>query len=191
MKYLRDQEAMWFVNRGTGVIVLVLLTLAVAMGVAATVRTTSIRWPRFVTQTLHRNIALLAVTLLAAHVGSAVIDEYVNIRWFDAFIPFIGQYQGLWLALGTVALDLAVLAAATSLVRYRFGLRSWRTIHLTTYLAWVSGVVHGFGIGTDHLASWSVCITAACVGIVAGAVAVRLATRNQQQPQERQLEYSS
>jgi sulfoxide reductase heme-binding subunit YedZ len=190
MKYLHDEQAMWFLNRGTGVILLVLLTLAVALGVASTVRTTSPRWPRFVTQALHRNIALLAVALLAVHVTSSVIDEYVNIRWFDAFIPFIGQYEGLWLALGTVALDLVVLAAATSLVRHRFGLRSWRVIHLTTYLAWVSGTVHGFGIGTDHLTTWSVCVTAGCVGIVAGSVAVRLATRTQQ-PQERRLEYSS
>jgi predicted ferric reductase len=188
MSVLHDGRLLWFLNRGTGVILLVLMTISVALGVASTVRTTSPRWwPRFVTQALHRNLSLLAVALLVAHVSAAVIDDYVDIRWYDAFVPFGSGYRPLWLGLGALALDLTAITVATSLARHRFGLRRWRAIHLTTYLAWGLGLVHGFGIGTDHRTVWSVAVTAACVGVVAGAMAVRLSTRTH----ERQLEYSA
>lgn len=187
MTAFHDDRLLWFLNRGTGVILLVLMTLSVALGVASTVRTTSTRWPRFVTQALHRNLSLLTVALLVAHVAAAVIDDFVDIRWYDAVVPFGANYDPFWLALGTLSLDLTVVVVATSLLRHRFGLRSWRAIHLSTYAGWALGLVHGFGIGTDHRTVWSVAVTAGCVGLVAGAAAVRLSTRG---AYEQRLEYS-
>ncbi|MBT0772616.1 ferric reductase-like transmembrane domain-containing protein [Kineosporia sp. J2-2] len=172
----QDDRLLWFLNRGTGVILLVLMTASVALGVLSTVRASSVFWPRFVTQGLHRNISLLCVALLIAHAALAVIDEFVNIRWFDMVVPFVGEYQPLWLGLGTLATDFVILTVITGLSRTRFGSRSWRTIHLTSYLGWLAGLVHGFGIGTDSREVWSMGVTVACVGVVAGAVAVRLGT---------------
>lgn len=175
MSVLSDDRLLWFLNRSTGVVMLVLMTASVVLGVLATVRTTSHWWPRFVTQALHRNIALLSLALLAAHVATAVIDSYVDIVWVDAFVPFGIGYRPFWGSLGTISLDLTVFAALTSVARHRFGLRRWRIVHLTTYLAWLLGLVHGLGMGTDQRTSWSVVLTAVCVGLVAGAGAVRLA----------------
>jgi predicted ferric reductase len=172
---LNDDRLLWFVNRGTGVVLLVLMTLSLTLGVLSTVRASSAWWPRFVTQALHRNVALLSVALLTAHAGAAIIDGFVDIQVIDAFIPFGAGYQMFWSALGTIALDLTVLAVVTSLARHRFGLRRWRAIHLTTYLAWPIALVHGIGIGTDQRTTWSIVLTAGCVGVVTGAVAIRLA----------------
>ncbi|GAB3241980.1 ferric reductase-like transmembrane domain-containing protein [Kineosporia babensis] len=180
----QDERLLWFLNRGTGVILLVLMTVSVGLGVLSTVRASSVFWPRFVTQQLHRNVSLLSVALLIAHAALAVVDEYVNIRWWDAFVPFLGEYQPLWLGLGTVATDLVIITVLTGLSRTRFRSRTWRTIHLTSYLGWGAGLVHGFGIGTDSREPWSVAISIVCVGVVAGAIAVRLSTLGQ----ERQLE---
>ena len=58
------------------------------------------------TQALHRHLALLAVVLLGVHVVSAVVDEYVDIRWWQAFVPFGATYEPFWLGLGAVAVDL-------------------------------------------------------------------------------------
>ena len=62
--------------------------------------------PRFVSQALHRNIALLSVLMLVAHVTTAVVDEYVDIRWWHALVPVGATYEPLWLGLGTLSLDL-------------------------------------------------------------------------------------
>jgi predicted ferric reductase len=171
---LSDDRLLWFVNRGTGVVVLVLLTFSLTLGVLATVRASSHWWPRFVTQALHRNIALLALALLIAHAGSAIVDGFVDIQVIDAVIPFGAGYETLWSALGTIALDLVVLAIVTSLARHRFGLRRWRAVHLTTYLAWPLGLAHGLGIGTDQRTGWSIGVTAACVGLVVVSLLIRL-----------------
>jgi sulfoxide reductase heme-binding subunit YedZ len=174
VKILQDERLLWFVNRGTGVVLLGLLTASVTLGVLATVRTTSNRWPRFVTQALHRNISLLALAMLVAHAGLAIIDDYVDIKLIDAFVPFGMGYRPFWGSLGTLASDLLLLAAATSLARHRFSHRTWRAIHQSSYLAWVLGLIHGLGIGSDQRETWSVVLTATCVGVVAGAGALRL-----------------
>ena len=109
-----------------------------------------------------------------AHAGSAVIDSYVDIRWYDAFLPFAGHYRGLWLGLGALAFDAFIVSAVTALLRTRLGLRRWRAVHVSAYAGWVLGVVHGLEIGTDPREPWSVIVTVASVGVVAGAVMVRL-----------------
>ena len=50
---------LWYLNRGTGVVLLVLFTATVVLGVLATGRSTTPLWPRFVTQGLHRSLAAL------------------------------------------------------------------------------------------------------------------------------------
>ncbi|MGB7817692.1 MAG: ferric reductase-like transmembrane domain-containing protein [Ornithinibacter sp.] len=165
---------LWYLNRGTGVVLLVVFTLTVVLGVLATGRTATPLWPRFVTQGLHRTLAALSVLLLTAHALSAVVDEYVDIRWWQALVPVGGTYQPLWLGLGTLALDLTLVVVATSLARSRMPHRAWFLVHLTTYAAWVAGVVHGIGIGTDASRGWMVLTTAGCVAAVVVASLARV-----------------
>ncbi|HSO65938.1 MAG TPA: ferric reductase-like transmembrane domain-containing protein [Ornithinibacter sp.] len=165
---------LWYVNRGTGVVLLVVFSLAVVLGVLATGRGVSPLWPRFVTQGLHRTLAGLSVLLLTAHAASAVVDEYVDIRWWQAFSPVGATYEPLWLGLGTLALDLTLVVVATSLARARLPHRTWFLVHLTTYAAWAAGVAHGIGIGTDAGRGWLAATTAGCVAAVALAVLARL-----------------
>lgn len=164
---------LWYANRGTGVVLLVVFTLTVLLGVLATDRSMSPWWPRFVTQGLHRALAALSVLLLLAHAVSAVVDEYVDIRWWQAVVPFGADYEPVWMASGAVALDLTAVVVATSLARARLPHRAWFAVHLTTYLAWAAGVTHGVGIGTDAATPWLAAVTAACVGGVAFAGTVR------------------
>jgi methionine sulfoxide reductase heme-binding subunit len=167
---------LWYANRATGIVLVGLLTVATGIGVASTARAGSARWPRFATQALHRNVSLLAMCMLVAHVAFAVVDTYVDIRWFDAFVPFVGRYQQWWLGVGTVCFDVIVVIVLTSLVRDRLNHRRWRLIHLASYLAWAIGVVHGIGIGTDSYTVWGLSVTAVSVGVVAAFCVVRLGT---------------
>lgn len=168
----------WYMNRGTGFVILALFTLTTVLGILATGgRAGRGRVPRFLTQSVHRDLALLSVTMLGVHVATAVVDSYVDIRWWQALVPFVGStYQPLWLGLGTLSLDLFVVVALTSLLRTRMRHRSWRAVHLLAYAGWVAALVHGMGIGTDAAAgtTWSTVLFMASVGAVAGAVALRL-----------------
>ena len=173
---LTDGRLLWFLNRGSGLVLLVLLTLGTASGVLSTARTASRRWPRFVTQRTHRNVALVALVLLVVHPATAAIDDFVDIRWFDAFLPGGSAYRPLWTGLGALALDVVVVVVATSLLRHRLRLRTWRAVHVTAYAAWVLAVAHGLGMGTDVREPWFLSITLASVGAVVVAAVLRTST---------------
>ena len=162
---------LWYANRGTGVVLLVLLTVTTLLGVLATRGAAGGRVPRFLTQAVHRSLSLACAALLLAHVTTAVVDEYVDIRWWQAVVPVGATYRPLWLGLGTVAFDLVLVVVATSLLRARLPHRAWRTLHVSAYACWVLSVVHGLGIGTDASSPWArttglVCVVA--VGLAAG-----------------------
>src|SRR5262249_29484455 len=61
-------SAYWYLTRSTGAVALVLLTAAVALGVADVRRLSTPHWPRFVLDSLHRNVSLLAMVFLALHI---------------------------------------------------------------------------------------------------------------------------
>jgi len=174
---MMDGPFLWYLNRGTGFVILGLFTMTTALGVLATGGRAGRGVPRFVTQAVHRNLALLSVAMLAAHVATAVLDSYVDIRWWQALVPYVGStYLPLWLGLGTLALDLVLVVTVTSLVRTRMRHRSWRVVHVLAYAGWVAAVGHTLGIGTDIRAgaSWAQLTVAGCVGVVAAAAALRL-----------------
>jgi sulfoxide reductase heme-binding subunit YedZ len=166
---------LWYLNRSTGLVVLALLTITTLLGVLSTGQGRRLL-PRFVGQALHRNLALWSVVLLVLHVTTAVVDSYVDIRWWQAVVPWAGaSYLPLWLGLGTLSLDLIVLVCVTSLVRARMRHRTWRLVHLMAYGAWGIAVGHGLGIGTDlRQAGWERSAVYAAVALVAGVALIRL-----------------
>ena len=165
---------LWFLNRGTGVVALVLLTAATVLGVLALGGRPGSRVPRFVVQAVHRNVALLAVVTVVVHVFTAVVDEIVDIRWWHALVPFTGDYERLWLGLGAVAVDLLLVVTISSLLRHRLRHRTWHSLHQATYLLWLSSVLHGAGMGTD-LGGRLWLLTVGCAAAVTAALTWRLA----------------
>jgi sulfoxide reductase heme-binding subunit YedZ len=168
-----NDPILWFANRGTGFVLLVLLTLATMLGVLSTARVSTRLWPRMLSQGLHRNVSMLAVTFLAAHVTTAVLDTFVDIRWWHAFVPFAGTYKPLWLGLGSLALDLLVAVTATSLLRHRMSHRPWRAVHVISYAAWGLGLVHGMNMGTDAVTAWGSALNDGAIAAVFVAVLAR------------------
>ena len=169
-----DGPLLWYVNRSTGLVLLLLLTATVLLGEWSTRSAAGHRLPGFAVQALHRNVGLLSLAMLTLHIGSAVLDEYVDIRWWQAFAPWQLHYQPLWLALGVVAFDLMLAVVITSLVRARLGHRAWRAVHLSSYAIWGVSVAHGLGIGTDTGETWARWGYVGCAGVVAASVAMRL-----------------
>jgi DMSO/TMAO reductase YedYZ heme-binding membrane subunit len=165
---------LWYVSRATGLVTLLLLTASVLLGLLTAGRFSSDRWPRFLTQGLHRNVSLLVLVFLALHVGSVVADSYTSISLTAAFIPFASPYKTFWLSLGAVALDLLLALVVTSLVRDRLGYRVWRRLHWLAYACWPVAVAHGLGIGTDRSVTWVIALTVGCVGSVCAAAGWRV-----------------
>jgi predicted ferric reductase len=173
-----DIPTLWFLNRSSGFVILALFTFTTFLGVMSSGSRAGKRLPSFVTQAVHRNVALLSVVLLGVHIYTAVAHDFIDVRWWQAIVPWYGAtFMPLWLGFGTFAVDLIVIVTLTSLVRERLPHRGWLLVHLTSYVAWVASLVHTLGIGTDVKSAqpWAYGIVAASIGVVVLAAVIRLA----------------
>jgi len=153
---------------------MILLSGVVVLGVLSSMRFQSAGWPRFLTPALHRNLALMTLVFLALHIVTAVVDPFTHLGWLAAIVPFSSYYRTLWLGLGTIAFELLVAIAVTSLLRDVIGQAAWRTIHWLAYASWPVAVIHGFGTGTDAPSAWFVVLSIVCVVSVTIAIVYRL-----------------
>ncbi len=169
---LIGKSTLWYLSRSSGFVLLAAFTTTVVLGLLTAGRVASPRWPRFITEALHRNMSLISVGLLTLHVVMVVIDRYVPVDLIDAFVPFLSPYVPLWLGLGALASDILLLVVLTSLLRVRLGHTAWRLLHWTTYAAWPLAVAHGIGIGTDR--PWVLGFDLVCVAAVVTAGGYRL-----------------
>lgn len=176
-------QTLWYLARGSGVAVLLLLTASLALGIL-----TSQRWaptrrtPRFVTGDLHRNMSLIALVFLFVHIASVVVDGYVPIGWVSAVVPFTSSYRGLWLGLGAVATDLMLAVLISSGLRRRIPYTAWRVVHLTAYACWPIAAIHSFGTGTDRFEGWMMALLASCTGLLACLLAWRALPARESSP---------
>jgi sulfoxide reductase heme-binding subunit YedZ len=160
-------DAAWYAARGAGVVCLLLLTVVVGLGIATRSGRPLPGLPRFAVAAVHRNAALLAVTLLGLHVGLLVLDPYAQLRLVDVVLPFTAAYRPLWVGLGTLALDLLVAVVVTSLLRHRLGAVAWRLVHWSAYAVWPLALLHGLRSGTDGGQGWFLALSLLCAAVVA------------------------
>jgi hypothetical protein len=146
---MSETPLLWYLNRASGLVLLVLLTITLVLGVLAAGRSTPPWWPRFATAALHANLAGVSAALLAAHVVTAVVDGFVDIEPVDAFVPFLSAYDPFWLGLGTLSSTLLLTAVITAASRGLLPPTVWRRAHQLVYLAWPLALLHGLGMGTD------------------------------------------
>jgi sulfoxide reductase heme-binding subunit YedZ len=177
--------ALWYLTRATGLVSLVLLSATLVLGIVSSVGWTTERWPRFLSQAVHRNLSLLCLVLITVHVITTVADGYVPIGFLDAVIPFRSPYRPIWVGFGALAFDLLLAVAITSGLRRRIGTRALRGVHWLAYACWPIALLHGLGSGSDTRLSVSLFITTICVISVAGAVGWRLVTGRSFSPARR------
>jgi sulfoxide reductase heme-binding subunit YedZ len=166
-------SAYWYLTRSTGAVALLLLTVAIVLGVLDVQRLSTPRWPRFIVDSLHRNVSLLAMVFLALHIITSVLDSFAPISLLDAFIPFGGSYRPFWLGLGAVSFDLLLAVTITSMLRQRMGYGTWRAVHWLTYASWPIALLHGLGTGSDVKSTWLLVLSILCLAAVLGAVLAR------------------
>jgi methionine sulfoxide reductase heme-binding subunit len=166
---------LWYTTRAAGMVLLILLSFSVLLGILTNGRWSAAGIPRFVPNSLHRNVSLLAVVFLLLHILTAIIDSFAHLGLKDALIPFASSYRPLWLGLGVLGAELFVALVITSLVRGLLGYGLWRLTHWLAYLSWPVSVLHGLGTGTDTRAWWALLINVVCVGAIVVALAWRIA----------------
>jgi methionine sulfoxide reductase heme-binding subunit len=177
-----NPQWLWFISRGSGLVLLVLFTAVMVLGAATRLGLAPLRWPRFVTAELHRALSLFAVALLGLHVVTAIADPFVSIGWAATVLPFLSPYRTVAIGLGTLAVDLGAAVLLTSVLRHRLGFRFWRAVHWLAYLAWPAAFLHALRSGGDLHTGWVAAAIWGSAAVAGAAVAARLTARIRRAP---------
>lgn len=171
-----DLQLLWFVSRATGFVSLSLFSAVLILGMATAGRASGRRLSRAGVLRLHRQMSLVALVFLVLHIVTAILDSYVDIGRLAVIVPFSSRYATFWVGLGTIAVDLMIAIAISSLLRSRLPRSVWKCIHLTAYAMWAASAVHGlFNPGGDSGAGWlQIGVAGNVLAVVVAAIGWRL-----------------
>lgn len=171
---------LWFLDRSSGEVTLILLSVAVALGV---VRAAHPAFFPFLIEGVHRNLTFLAIAFAALHIVAAVADPYAQLSVLDSVVPFVSAYRTTWMAFGIFSGYLFAAVLISSWPVRRFGRTAWQWLHRLAYAGWVAAVVHSLGTGSDARNPVFVVLTlTAVVGVLVTFLAVRLAEQRDHRP---------
>src|SRR3954452_16655745 len=161
----------WITRRAAGVSALLASSAAVAFGLLMGARMSRNKDLR----AWHEALSLATLVALAVHAFSLLGDSYINFTLPDITLPLVAGYERLWTTLGIVGGWMLAILGLSYYVRARIGPARWRKLHRFTALAWVLGVAHALGQGTDAGSAWFELATAMVV-LPAAALLVRRLT---------------
>ena len=164
----------WLVSRGSGFAAFALLTAAVAFGLALSLRLTSQRWPRAVTNDVHRTLTNLALWMTGLHMVTLLIDSQSGFGLKELLVPFASGYRPIATSLGILAMFSAVAVAVSTQLRGRIGYRRWRRLHGLAFAAYAAALFHGLFAGTDTGMPWSTFVYLASATLVGGLILMRV-----------------
>lgn len=141
-------QVWWFTSRAAGSVAWVLLSCSMIIGMSQS-RRGSGPLPAGWSLDLHRFLSMLSLVFLTIHLGALVPDNFVEFGLLELFVPMMSTWQPAAVAWGVVGFWLLVSVELTSLLRARIPHRVWRTLHLLSFVVWVSATVHLFMAGTD------------------------------------------
>jgi methionine sulfoxide reductase heme-binding subunit len=161
----------WITSRAAGIVSLVLASLAVSLGLVMSLRMLRARRPDLLT--LHEVLSLGTLVALAVHGVSLLGDHFLSPTLGDIAIPFVWSYKTIWTSIGIIGGWALVFLGLSYYARSMIGASRWRKLHRLTALAWVAGIVHTLGEGTDAGQVWFL----AMLAIVAVPAVLLLAVR--------------
>lgn len=165
------EHVFWITSRAAGISALLAASAAVALGLLMGGRMST----RKDLRVMHEALSLGTLVALAVHALALLGDAYLKPSLADITIPFVIDYRPFWTGLGIVGGWMLFLLGVSYYFRTKIGVKRWRVLHRWTALAWIFGVVHSLGAGTDAGEVWFL-VAAAMVVLPTAALLVRRMT---------------
>jgi sulfoxide reductase heme-binding subunit YedZ len=156
-----SQHGFWITSRAAGVACLLLSSAAVGVGLSMSGKLVKGRTSDL--RVLHESLSLATLAALLVHAVALLGDSFANLSVADIAVPFASGFQRWWMAAGIVAGWMLLILGLSYYARARIGVQRWRALHRFTALAWVLGLMHSLGQGTDAGAAWFLVATAMVV----------------------------
>jgi methionine sulfoxide reductase heme-binding subunit len=162
----------WITSRAAGTLALLFSSVAVGVGLAMGGKLLKGRGPDL--RVTHEALSLATIVALVVHAGALLGDTFVGLSLADVTIPFASSYMTAWTTIGIVAGWLMVILGLSYYARRRIGQQRWRTLHRFTALAWIFGLAHSLGEGTDAGQAWFLFATGVVVLPAAALLVMRI-----------------
>jgi methionine sulfoxide reductase heme-binding subunit len=142
--------AWWLASRAAGVVAFALIALSVLLGLAMANRVVRGR----AAVKLHEHLALAALLAIAVHGITLLGDGWLDPGAAGLLVPFAMDHAPFFTGLGVISGYLAALLGLSFYLRRRIGAKRWRNAHRWVVVAYVFGVAHTLGAGSDASALW-------------------------------------
>lgn len=164
----------WYITRSSAIVAWVLLTGSALLGIL--LKTRILRGadnPEWL-KSVHRYVSSLAMLMVATHVVSLYLDEFVDFSILDLLVPFHSTYQPLGVAIGVIGMWAMLLTWATALAMNWLPQPMWKGIHYLSYLSLFAVAIHAGMVGTDVGEIWYFGLSIVLVTATALAAVVRI-----------------
>ncbi|MGO9762587.1 MAG: hypothetical protein ACLP1Q_15125 [Solirubrobacteraceae bacterium] len=151
----------WITSRAAGIAALLLSSLSVCVGLLIGGRV--LRGHRGELRVTHEALSLATLAALVVHGLTLLGDGYLHPSLGDIAIPFLSGYKTLWTSIGIVAFWALLVLGLSYYARARIGVQRWRRLHRFAALAWMLGLAHSLGEGTDAGQTWFLAMVAVAV----------------------------
>ena len=151
----------WLASRAAGIVALILSSLSVSIGLLMGGRSRRVRGTDL--RVAHEALSLATLTAIAVHGLTLIGDGFLKLSLADVSLPFAASYEAFWTTTGIVSFWALALLGLSYYLRGRIGAQRWQTLHRFTALAWILGVAHSLGEGTDAGQAWFLAMTAIVV----------------------------
>jgi predicted ferric reductase len=142
-------QALWYVTRAAGIIAYLLLWLATAWGIAVSSKIFEPMLQGTFTYDFHQFLSLFAIGFVVLHVVVLLADRYLPFSVSAILVPFVAPYRPVWVGIGVIGLYLTLLVTVTFYIRQWIGMKTFRVIHVASFIAYAAAAVHGLMAGTD------------------------------------------
>jgi sulfoxide reductase heme-binding subunit YedZ len=139
----------WLLSRASGTVALLLVTVSVLIGLL--MASGMLKKPGLKRSLMasHEHLALIALVAIAVHGIALLGDRTINPGPIGVLVPMQIAYRPVYTSLGIISGYLTAALALSFYVRKRIGGGRWRRIHRYTVLAYLLGVAHALGGGSD------------------------------------------
>jgi len=150
----------WITSRAAGTAALVLSSASVGAGLLIGRRAGPGKGLGGDAKAFHEALSLATLVAIAIHGLALLGDHFLHPTLLDISIPFTGAYRPFWTGAGIVAGWALAALGLSYYARGRIGQSRWRSLHRTTAVFWILGIVHSLGSGTDAGQPWFLLVLA-------------------------------
>ncbi|MGE5334438.1 MAG: ferric reductase-like transmembrane domain-containing protein [Nitrososphaerota archaeon] len=168
---------LWFVTRAAATSAYITLSVTVMIGLLRSLaRVSRLRNSRvlWLLDELHPYLAVLTLAFVVLHLLSLIFDPLIPFSLINLVLPFDQPYRPFAVDLGVLALYGLVIVWLSSWMKRRIAYTSWRTLHYTSFIAFVLVTFHGIFAGSDAAEPWMRLLYVSIAGVVTLLILVRL-----------------